>query len=96
MTLCALQVHYLRVTISGSWEPGEARTFYFYNAYARSAGSRIQCLPFIAWNAGLVCSMIENQSVSYEDQVAVTLTNTAGYALPAWQSCHRFGIQVGP
>ncbi|GAB4824004.1 hypothetical protein N2152v2_011050 [Parachlorella kessleri] len=90
------QVHYLRAEFSGPWQPGEARTFYFYNAFARSAGTRIKCLPFRAGNAGLVCSQIENQSATSEDQVAVTLKNTASYTLPDWQTFHRFGIQAQP
>ncbi|GAB4822890.1 hypothetical protein N2152v2_009936 [Parachlorella kessleri] len=90
------QVHYLSAAITGTWNPGESRTFYLYNAFARSAGSRIKCLPFRAGNSGLVCSRIENQSGTAADQIAVTLLNTAGYALPSWQPSQRFGIQVGP
>ena len=92
----ALQVHYVQAPITGTWLPGQTRTFYFYNAYARSAGSRISCLPFRAANAGIVCSRIENQSGTAPDQVAVTLKYTAGYAMPSWMTVHRFAVQVGP
>ncbi|GAB4822891.1 hypothetical protein N2152v2_009937 [Parachlorella kessleri] len=90
------QVQYVQAPITGTWNPGETRTFYFYSVYARSAGSRIKCLPFRAGNPGLVCSRIENQSGTAADQIAVTLLNTAGYAMPFWMNLHRFAVQVGP
>ncbi|GAB4822905.1 hypothetical protein N2152v2_009951 [Parachlorella kessleri] len=90
------QVHYLSAPISGTWGPGQTRTYYIYNAYARTAGGRIKCIPFRAGNGGLTCSKIENQSGRGDGQIAITLKNAAAYALPSWQTSHRFGIQVGP
>jgi hypothetical protein len=90
------QVFYANIAVVGTWPPGEERTFYFFSAYASTAGDRFACLPFRAGNAGLVCSGFVNKHSESEGLVAIKIRNAAAYDLPAWETSHRFGIQVGP
>jgi hypothetical protein len=91
-----MQVFSARITVAGTWSPGEERTFYFFNAFAKTADDRFAYIPFRAGNAGLTCSGFVNQNSRSEGRVAIKIRNAAAYAIPAWQKTHRFGIQVGP
>jgi hypothetical protein len=87
------QVSYVRAPIQGRWGPGETRTFFMHNVYGNSCDKRIRCIVFRAGNTGVVCSGFENRG---KGLIAIKLRNTAGYELPAWQTSHRFGVQLGP
>ncbi len=90
------QVFYLNAPIVGTWKPGEQRTYYFWAGFSRASSNRITCIPFRAGNAGVVCVKAANQNGQEAGRVALTLQNSAGADLPASQTSHRFGIQVGP
>ena len=90
------QVHYLNAPVVGPWPSGEERSFYFWNAYAQTAGDRIAYIPFRAGNAGLVVSRFENQHGQEPYRIKLTVKNAAGYDLPGWQTSFRFGVEVGP
>lgn len=92
----ALQVVYVRAPISGTWAPGETRTYYLYSDYAATAGNRMSCLPFRAGNTGVVCQAVVNQNGKEKGRVAVKLRNSASRPLVSWQTSHRFAVQIGP
>lgn len=94
----AAQVVYFRVpVVGGSWPAGQERTFYFNNVWARTAASRIMCLPTRAPNAGIVCAGVRRDPALSRFRVALRLRNDAGRAITAAeQASVTLGVQVGP
>jgi hypothetical protein len=90
------QVFYVNAPIPTAWPAGEERTFYAYSNYAGAAANRLKCVPFRAGNAGVVCSVLENQHAAEPGRIMIKLKNVSGAQLPAWMYQHRFGVQVGP
>lgn len=89
------------------WPPQEERTFFFSSHFARAVrpGIQMYCVPFRAWNPGLVCeditrapaagTKLADDSSEPSDYMTVTLVNKSTKTIPAGFS-HRFGVQIAP
>ena len=64
------------------------------------SSSNISCLPFRAWNPGLVCVGAEIEPGINRYQVALQVANLSPQIIPtdlySGDFTFRFGVQIGP
>lgn len=87
----------MRAPVKHPWPPGQVRTFYVYNIYAKTVPSScMRYIPFRAVNPGVVMVGFENLHSKQPFLIKVKLKNAARAPLPSWLPEHRFGVQIGP
>ncbi|KAL4427837.1 hypothetical protein ABPG75_001926 [Micractinium tetrahymenae] len=95
------QGFYVNIRVNSDWRPGERRTYYLFSPFAQgvNSGAQMHCIPFRAWNPGLVCESLAKAPAAPSGyasyQIAVNLVNYSQKTIPAGFT-HISAVQLTP